>query len=54
MKAQRISRGLLLMLVLFYLTLIIIGTGCVTEKRCNAKYPPQVETITNHTKEVAE
>lgn len=52
MKAQRISRGLLLMLVLFYLTLIIIGTGCVTEKRCNAKYPPQVETITNHTKEI--
>jgi hypothetical protein len=33
--------------------LFIFGlNSCVTAKRCNAKYPPVVETITNHTTEI--
>ena len=38
--------------VLFIIYILIILSGCATEKRCNAKYPPTVETITNHTKEI--
>jgi len=32
--------------------LLISSVGCVTEKKCNAKFPPVVETITNHTTEI--
>lgn len=32
--------------------LLISSIGCVTAKKCNAKFPPTVETITNHTTEV--
>ena len=47
---NKLSWYLLLLLIAIYWMLVL--SGCVTEKRCNAKYPPQVETITNHTKEV--
>jgi len=33
--------------------LFIFGlNSCTTQKRCNAKFPPTVETITNHTTEI--
>jgi len=44
-----------LMIIAFWLIVIFIlmnTFGCVSEKRCNAKFPPTVETITNHTTEV--
>lgn len=33
--------------------LLIFGlNGCVTAKKCNSKFPPTIETITNHTTEI--
>lgn len=37
-------------LIIFFLVFNL--SGCTTQKRCNAKFPPTIETITNHTTEV--
>lgn len=34
-----------------FIVLLVTLPGCVTQKRCNAKFPPAVEFHTEHTKE---
>jgi hypothetical protein len=35
------------------ITFLLMSTiGCVTAKKCNAKFPPTIETITNNTTEI--
>lgn len=35
-----------------FIIVIISMLGCVTQKKCNSKFPPTVEIVTNHTKEI--
>lgn len=44
-----------LLLIAFWLimTFLLLSTiGCISKQKCLDKYPPTVETITNHTKEI--
>lgn len=44
-----------LLIIAFWLliTFLLLSTiGCVTAKKCNSKFPPTIETITNHTTEI--
>ena len=44
-----------LLLIAFWLiiTFLLFSTiGCISKQKCLDKYPPTVETITNHTKEI--
>lgn len=34
---------------LFFLVMLYLLSGCATQKRCNSKFPPVIETHTEHT-----
>jgi hypothetical protein len=47
------ENDLLILAFWILITILLLSSiGCVTEKKCNAKFPPVVETITNHTTEI--
>jgi hypothetical protein len=47
------DNDLLILAFWLLITFLLMSTiGCVTAKKCNSKFPPTIETITNHTTEI--
>jgi hypothetical protein len=47
------DNDLLILAFWVLITFLLLSTiGCVTAKKCNAKFPPTIETITNNTTEI--
>lgn len=43
--------SILLIGAFFIMLILVMFSGCVTQKKCNAKFPPVTEIKTEHTKE---